>query len=120
MMSHRWIHFYIPSSTFQNQKPDTPYEMIVYRDDVNDLYFFGNTIAWCLGHPVPHKAIENLVDINHIHKLDWGSGQFLKQEGILQLAQKSDPAHAQSFLKWFTSYIRTCQQAGSNNRICPP
>ncbi|GBN19719.1 hypothetical protein AVEN_261798-1 [Araneus ventricosus] len=117
---HRWIHFHIPSSTFQLQRNNLPYEMIVYRDDHNDLYFFGNTIAWCLGHVVPHEAIQQLLDYRYLHTLEWGSGQFLKEEGVRQLAGQSDIARAPSFLAWFDSYVRTCQHPGSKNDICPP
>lgn len=119
MATHRWTHFYIPSSTFKHQQNQLPYEMIVYRDDVNELYFFGNTIAWCLGHPVPHEAIQQLVDNQYLHTLDWGSGQFLNSEGVFHLVNKSDPVHAKSFIAWFIAYTITCQRAGNKNSICP-
>ncbi|GBN13096.1 hypothetical protein AVEN_257679-1 [Araneus ventricosus] len=120
MTDHRWIHFYIPPSTFSHQKNNLPYEMIVYRDHNNELHFFGNTVAWCLGHTVPHKAIQQLVDADKLYTLSWGSGQFLKEEGVYQLAGSSDPNNAMTFLPWFSSYLQTCKQSGGDPSICPP
>lgn len=100
MAQYSWTHFYIPS-------PSLPCEMIVVRDQ-GILYYFANSIAWCLGHSVPHQAVQQFISPDHKHHFEWISGTFLKDDGIQELIQHSDAAQIQIFLTWYQPYHQQC------------
>ncbi|GFS69082.1 uncharacterized protein TNCV_4416931 [Trichonephila clavipes] len=102
----RWAYFQFPPDTFHNQQNHIPYGMIVCRDDDNTLYFFSNTVAWCLGYSNPHQAIQNLPV--ECHSLKWASGLFLKKKNVEKLAHQTDVRYAAAFLKWFYPYYDKC------------
>ncbi|GFW79314.1 uncharacterized protein TNCV_2477211 [Trichonephila clavipes] len=101
-----WTLFQFPPDTFHNQQNHIPYEMIVCRNDDNSLYFFSDTVAWCLGYSNPHQAIQDL----HIkcQSLVWASGLFLKKKIVEAFANQTDVPYAASFLKWFFQYYNKC------------
>lgn len=104
---HLWSHFKFNLRDYKQ----TPCEMIVYQDKKGDLFFFGNSVAFCLGYNPPHHAIQDFVDSNHKHSIPLGSGVFLDDQGIKQLTQKSTRlGNTRLFKVWYNRYIQLCRQ----------
>lgn len=83
--------------------------MVVYKDKKGHFFFFGNTVAWCLGHNPPHEAIHNLVDSRHKHSVPFGSGIFLDNVGVQQLIEATD-GETLYFRNWYDQYIQSCHK----------
>lgn len=100
-----WHYFYFPNSFLPQQDGTHFYEMIILRRKGN-LYFFSNSVAWCLGHPEPHEAIQQHVPKKKLLTFDSVGGYFLDEDAVFELAAKSDPNVAQAFLQWFEGYLQ--------------
>lgn len=111
MNDRAWVQFTIPQKEHYN--PFGQSEMIVVRDQ-NTLYYFANSVAWCLGKDFnPHEFIQKHHDKGHT--LDWISGIFLKEDGVRELATHS--IIKTSFLTWFDDYYKQCNT--SSKYPCP-
>lgn len=99
-----WHSMIFPPFTFTNQHNEEVYEMYVARRD-GELYFFGNTVGWCLIHETPHKAVQEHVSADNQHSITDMTGIWLKEAGVREFAAASDPVNAESFLQWFDPYI---------------
>lgn len=121
MDKHKWIHFKFPHNFFP-QYDDNSYELIVYVDESNYFYFFANAILWCLGYDEPHVSLQNLTSPSEQHKIDLGSGIFLKEKTVQRIIRNrlldtNHPNH-QVFNDWFEKYLRNCKGTNPSND-CP-
>lgn len=121
MDKHKWIHFKFPHNFFP-QYDGNSYELIVYVDEHDQFYFFGNGILWCLGYDEPHVHLQRLVRVNEQHKIDLGSGIFLDEKTVRQIIKDrlqftKHPNH-RAFRDWFDNYLSICKGANPSND-CP-
>ncbi|KAG8175203.1 hypothetical protein JTE90_022626 [Oedothorax gibbosus] len=100
-----WHYFYFPRSFLGHQDGTHFYEMIVLRRG-GDLFFFSNSVAWCLGHSVPHEAVEQNLRKEKLLSFDNVGGYFLDEDGVLDLVYKSDEDKRSKFLEWFVDYLQ--------------
>lgn len=104
--TYRWTYFQIPSRDRVNQP--RPYDMFTYRKvnsegtPIGDILFFGNCIAYLLGHDSPHKTIDNLPD-EYKTTIPEFSGYFLNESVVRSLAYND-----QWVLDWLDSYVNRC------------
>lgn len=100
-----WHYFYFPNTFLTHQDGTHFYEMIILRRG-GKLYFFSNSVAWCLGHSVPHEAVQQHVPHNRLLTFNNVGGYFLDKDGVFDLVDQSDPNVARSFLQWFETYLQ--------------
>lgn len=106
----KWNRFALPPTLFPNK--DTVYELLVFEDEKQHFYFFGNTLLWCLGYTQPHIAMQSVVEpekrlqvtpTNHAIYLDETTSSELIDEKVRQ-----NPDY-EPFRDWFTSYLSNCK-----------
>lgn len=115
-----WVYFRIPpldNPLLIDRDPFRYHELIVYKNPQGKFYFFGNSVAWCLKFPVPHTAVQDHVGKEHQHRVPFGSGIFLNEEGVTQLAHQA--LLGPRFLAWFEEYVRKCTVNPFNEPDCP-
>lgn len=104
----KWNHFQLPHTLI----PDgNVYELLVYADDKDEYFFFGNALLWCLGHAEPHLSLSTLVPIGERHTMPLNHAIYLSEVTAGRLiADKAnrDPRY-EPFERWFRSYLSTCR-----------
>lgn len=114
----QWNHFNIPHAILPN---DDVYQLIVFANEKNDYYFFGNALLGCLGYTKPHKSIQALVQPSEYYKIDTTDNAiYLKESTVEQLIAdrvQLNPEY-EPFEKWFRLYLNNCKGNNPSDN-CP-
>lgn len=105
----KWNHFNIPPSILPN---NDVYQLVVFANEKNDYFFFGNAFLWCLGYPEPHISIQALVGPSEHYKKDaTDNAIYLKESTAQQLIADRVRLHPEyePFEKWFRLYLSNCK-----------
>lgn len=108
---HKWNHFQLPQGVLST---DRPYELIVYANENNEFFFFGNSIFWCLGYDKPHEAVQALIS-EEKKFVPLGSGIFLNESTVQrEISRKLQQDNNFSKLsEWFNLYLQNCKRDAS-------
>lgn len=123
MAKEKWIHLTFAPNVL---KGDKLYELVIYVDQHNTFYFFGNSVFWCLGFEEPHISLQQLVPSTEQHKLSFGSGIFLKENTVRKLINDRLISGnlkykifqtVKRFQAWFNNYLVICKSG--HGKTCP-
>lgn len=104
----KWNHFQLPHTVI----PDgNVYELIVYANEQDAYFFFGNALLWCLGHTEPHIALPALVPADERHAIPLNSAVYVNEAtaGRLIADKASHDPQYEPFERWFKLYLSTCR-----------
>lgn len=119
MAALKWNRLSLPPALLPDK--DNVYELVVFADQHQNFYFFGNTLLWCLGYAKPHIALQSLVEPEDRLKLaPTDNAIYLAESTAKQLIEEKvrQRPEYEPFSDWFTSYLNNCK--GSNpSENCP-
>lgn len=125
MVNHKWIHLTFEPDVLSGDDNHF-YEIVVFVDENEQFYFFGNAVLWILGYDKPHETLQNLVPSDKRHRVRFGSGIFLDEStvrGLINNRLKEKLKfrtfkRVKNFETWLENYLVNCK--GKNpGRTCP-